>query len=91
MRPRGQYLVGVQAAVIDCCKIGFHRIRSDRVSSNSTKTDFIEIDQIGFPESNIVTLNARRLLKFLSEHGKPVARELSAWLVEIESREAMEC
>ena len=49
-----------------------------------------KIDQVGFPESNIVTLNARRLLEFLSEHGKPVARELSAWLVEIESREAME-
>ena len=49
-----------------------------------------KIDQIGFPESNIVTLNARRLLEFLREHGKPVAKELSAWLVEIESREAME-
>ena len=49
-----------------------------------------KINQIGFSEKNIITLNARRLLEFLAEHGKPVARELSVWLDSIESAEITE-
>ena len=49
-----------------------------------------KINQIGFPEKNITTLNARRLLEFLAEHGKPVARELSVWLESVESAEIIE-
>ena len=49
-----------------------------------------KINQIGFPEKNITTLNARRLLEFLAEHGKPVARELSVWLDSVESAEITE-
>ena len=49
-----------------------------------------KINQIGFSEKNIITLNARRLLGFLAEHGKPVARELSVWLDSIESAEITE-
>ena len=49
-----------------------------------------KINQIGFSEKNIITLNARRLLEFLAEHGKPVARELSDWLDSVESAEITE-
>lgn len=37
-----------------------------------------------------MTLNARSLLEFLGEHGKPVARELSSWLDELESPDILE-
>ena len=43
-----------------------------------------KIDRLGFPEDKIVTLNARRLLEFLGEHGKPVAQDLSDWLDELD-------
>jgi putative hydrolase len=49
-----------------------------------------KIERIGFPEDKIVTLNARRLLEFLGEHRKPVARELSSWLDELESPDILE-
>ena len=49
-----------------------------------------KIERIGFPEDRIVTLNARSLLEFLGEHGKPVARELSSWLDELESPDILE-
>tara|TARA_B100001093_G_scaffold101285_1_gene93439 strand:+ start:5549 stop:6124 length:576 start_codon:yes stop_codon:yes gene_type:complete len=48
---------------------------------------FEKTKQIGFAEKNIITLNARRLLEFLAEHGKPVAQELSGWLDSVESAE----
>ena len=46
-----------------------------------------KIDRLGFPEDKIVTLNARRLLEFLGEHGKPVAQDLSGWLDELDAPE----
>jgi putative hydrolase len=49
-----------------------------------------KIDRIGFPEDKIVTLNARSLLEFLGEHGKPVARELSSWLDELEAPDILQ-
>ena len=49
-----------------------------------------KIKQIGFPEKNVVTMNAKRLLAFLGEHGKPVAVELSDWLSEIANPEIIE-
>ena len=49
-----------------------------------------KIESIGFPEDNIVTLNARRLIEFLGEHGKPVVRELSDWLDELEAPDILE-
>ena len=49
-----------------------------------------KIDQIAFPESNIVTLNARRFIEFLAEHGKPVAQDLSEWLADLERPEIIE-
>ena len=44
-----------------------------------------KIQRIGFPESQVMTMNPRRLLAFLAEHGKPVADELAEWLAEIDS------
>jgi putative hydrolase len=44
-----------------------------------------KIQRIGFPESQVVTMNPRRLLEFLAEHGKPVVDELAEWLAEIDS------
>ena len=44
-----------------------------------------KIQRIGFPESQVVTMNPRRLLEFLAEHGKPVIDELAEWLAEIDS------
>ena len=35
---------------------------------------------VGFPEQRVVSANARRLLDFLAEHGKPVRAELADWL-----------
>ena len=49
-----------------------------------------KIDQIAFPESNIVTLNAQRLIEFLAEHGKSVAQDLSKWLADLERPEIIE-
>ena len=49
-----------------------------------------KIDRLGFPEDKIVTLNARRLLEFLGEHGKPVAQDLSDWLDELDVPEIIE-
>ena len=49
-----------------------------------------KIDQIAFPESNIVTLNARRFIEFLAEHGKSVAQDLSEWLADLERPEIIE-
>ena len=49
-----------------------------------------KIDQIAFPESNIVTLNAGRFIEFLAEHGKSVAQDLSEWLADLERPEIIE-
>ena len=43
-----------------------------------------KVDAIGFPETQVVTMTAERLLAFLGEHGKPVAAELADWLHEID-------
>lgn len=42
--------------------------------------------QVGFPLENVVSATPRKLLAFLAEHGKPVARELEPWLAELETR-----
>lgn len=44
-----------------------------------------KVNQIGFPEDNIVTMNPERLLDFLAEHNKPVREELSHWLSNLNS------
>jgi len=43
-----------------------------------------KIQQIGFPESQVVTMSPKRLLEFLAEHDKPVVDELSGWLAEVD-------
>lgn len=43
---------------------------------------------IGFPEERVLTRNAGSLLAFLSEHDKPVVKELGDWLSQKEMQES---
>lgn len=42
-------------------------------------------ERIGFPEVRIVNATAPRFLRFLGEHGKPVAQEMAEWASQFET------